>query len=99
MNVSNRKSTPFSLSDIRCAPDEGLRLCGGMLASSRGRSRRQSRLAGGLERHRSLKGNRRALRRARSWRWEPPGMDATLADEHAQQRWAEARTKAIVWAT
>jgi DNA polymerase-3 subunit epsilon len=26
-------------------------------------------------------------------------MDATLADEHAQQRWAEARTKAIAWAT
>ena len=63
-----------------------------------GRSRRQTLRAGGLERHRSLKGNRRALRRARSWRWEPPGVDATLADEHAQQRWAEARTKAITWA-
>ncbi len=69
-----------------------------MLASSRGRSRRQTLRAGGLERHRSLKGNRRALRRARSWRWEPPGVDATVADEHAQQRWAEARTKAITWA-
>ena len=46
----------------------------------------------------SLKGNRRTLRRARSWRWEPPGIDATVADEHAQQRWAEARTKAITWA-
>jgi DNA polymerase III subunit epsilon len=45
-----------------------------------------------------LRGNRRALRRARSWRWEPPGVDATVADEHAQQRWAEARTKAITWA-
>ncbi len=69
-----------------------------MLASSRGRSGRQTLLAGGLERHSSLKGNRRALRRARSWRWEPPGVDATVADEHAQQRWAEARTKAITWA-
>src|SRR5919106_734709 len=38
------------------------------------------------------------LRRARSWRWEPPGTDATVADEHAQQRWAEARAKAITWA-
>jgi DNA polymerase III epsilon subunit-like protein len=45
-----------------------------------------------------LKGNRRALRRARSWRWEPPGVDATVVDEHAQQRWAEARAKAITWA-
>jgi DNA polymerase-3 subunit epsilon len=45
-----------------------------------------------------LKGNRRALRRARSWRWEPPGSAATIADEHAEQRWAEARTKAITWA-
>src|ERR671921_1058929 len=98
MNVSNRESTLCSLSDIRCAPDEGLRLCGGMLASSRGRSRRQTLLAGGLERHRSLKGNRRALRRARSWRWEPLGVDTTVADEQAQQRWAEARSKAITWA-
>ena len=63
-----------------------------------GRSRRHTLRAGGLERHRSLKGNRRALRRARSWRWEPPGSAATIADEHAQQRWAEARTKAITWA-
>jgi DNA polymerase III subunit epsilon len=70
-----------------------------MLASFRGESRRHTLLAGGLERHRSLKGNRRALRRARSWRWEPPSSDATLADEHAQQRWAEARAKAIAWAT
>ena len=69
-----------------------------MLASSQGGSRRQTLLAGGLERHRSLRGNRRALRRARSWRWEPPRVDATVADEHAQQRWAEARTKAITWA-
>jgi len=69
-----------------------------MLASSRGRSRRQTQRAGGLERHGSLKGSRKALRRARSWRWEPPGVDATVADEHAQQRWAEARTKAITWA-
>ena len=45
-----------------------------------------------------MKGNRRALRRARSWRWEPPGSAATIADEHAEQRWAEARTKAITWA-
>src|SRR5215213_6970859 len=99
MNVSNRESTLFSLSNIHCAPGEGLRLCGRMLASSRAKSRRHTLLAGGLERHRSLKGNRRALRRARSWRWEPPGIDATLADEHAEQRWAEARAKAIAWAT
>jgi DNA polymerase III epsilon subunit-like protein len=98
MNVSNRESTLFSLSDIGCAPDEELRLCGGMLASSWRRSRRQTLLASGLERHGSLKGNRRALRRARSWRWQPPDVDATVADEHAQQRWAEARTKAITWA-
>jgi DNA polymerase III epsilon subunit-like protein len=70
-----------------------------MLASSRRKSRRHTLRAGGLERHRSLKGNRRALRRARSWRWEPPGRDVPLADEHAQQRWAEARAKAIAWAT
>ena len=69
-----------------------------MLASWRGRSCRHTLRAGGLERHRSLKGNRRALRRARSWRWEPPGSAATIADEHAEQRWAEARTKAIAWA-
>src|SRR5918997_1173166 len=98
MKVSSCESTLFSLSDIQCAPDEGLRLCGGMLASARGKSRRHTPLAGGLERHRSLKGNRRALRRARSWRWEPPGADATIADEHAQRRWVEARAKAITWA-
>jgi DNA polymerase III subunit epsilon len=69
-----------------------------MLASWRGESRWHTLLASGLERHRSLKGNRRALRRARSWRWEPPGTDAAIADEHAQRRWAEARTKAISWA-
>src|SRR5919107_3816599 len=98
MNVSNRESTLFSLSDTGCAPDEGLRLCGGMLASLGGRSRRHTLLADGLERHGSLKGSRRTLRRARSWRWEPPDVDAIVADEHAQQRWAEARTKAITWA-
>jgi DNA polymerase-3 subunit epsilon len=69
-----------------------------MLASLGGRSRRHTLLADGLERHGSLKGSRRALRRARSWRWEPPDVDAIVADEHAQQRWAEARTKAITWA-
>src|SRR5215212_1888793 len=99
MNVSNCESTRFSLSDIDGAPIEGLRLCGRMLASSRGKSCQHTLRADGLERHRSLKGNRRALRRARSWRWEPPSSDATLADEHAQQRWAEARAKAIAWAT
>src|SRR5215213_6419718 len=98
MNVSNRESTEFWLSDIGCAPNEGLRSCGGMLASSRGRSRRQTLRAGGLERLGSLKGSRRTLRRARSWRWEPPGVDATVADDLAQQRWVEARTKAITWA-
>src|SRR5829696_7849348 len=98
MNVFNRESTEFWLSDIGCAPNEGLRSCGGMLASSRGRSRRQTLRAGGLERLGSLKGSRRTLRRARSWRWEPPGVDATVADDLAQQRWAEARTKAITWA-
>src|SRR5215204_590052 len=98
MNVSNWELTGFSPLDIGGAPNEGLRLCGRMLASLRRKSRRHTLRAGGLERHRSLKGNRRALRRARSWRWEPPGRDAPLADEHAQQRWAEARAKAIAWA-
>jgi len=45
-----------------------------------------------------LKGNRRGLRRAQSWRWEPPGADSAVADEHARQRWTEARAKAITWA-
>jgi DNA polymerase III epsilon subunit-like protein len=45
-----------------------------------------------------LKGSRKTLRRARSWRWEPPGTDATVTDEHAQKQWAEARAKAIAWA-
>src|SRR5215210_3045860 len=98
MNVSSWESTGFTLSDIGCAPNEELRSCGGMLASLRGRSRRQTLRAGGLERLGSLKGNRRTLRRARSWRWEPPGVDAAVSDEHARQRWAEARTKAITWA-
>src|SRR5215213_6662868 len=98
MKDSSWESTEFSLSDISWAPDEGLSLCGGMLASLRGRSCQQTLRAGGLERHRSLKGNRRALRRARSWRWEPPGTDATIIDDHAQRRWSEARTKAITWA-
>src|SRR5215204_1035673 len=99
MNVSNWELTGFSPLDIGGAPNEGLRLCGRMLASLRRKSRRHTLRAGGLERHRSLKGSRKALRRARSWRWEPPGIDATVADEHAQQRWAEARAKAIAWAT
>jgi DNA polymerase III subunit epsilon len=45
-----------------------------------------------------LHGNRRALRRAQSWRWEPPGADAAVAEEDARQRWTEARAKAIAWA-
>ncbi|MBA3449870.1 MAG: maleylpyruvate isomerase N-terminal domain-containing protein [Chloroflexia bacterium] len=45
-----------------------------------------------------MSGNRRNLRRAQAWRWEPPGVEAAVADEHAQQRWATARTKAITWA-
>ena len=45
-----------------------------------------------------MSGNRRALRRAQSYRWEPPGAEATVADEHVRQRWDEARTKAITWA-
>ena len=98
MKVSNRESIGFALSDIGGAPNEGLRLCGAHASIPRGRSRRHTLPAGGLERHGSLQGNRRALRRARSWRWEPPGADATVADEHAQQRWAEARAKAIAWA-
>ncbi len=69
-----------------------------MLASPRGRSRRRTPQVGGLERRGSLHGNRRALRRAQAWRWEPPGPDAAVADEVACQRWAEARAKAISWA-
>jgi DNA polymerase III subunit epsilon len=64
----------------------------------RGRSRRHTPLTGGLERRVSLHGNRRALRRAQAWRWEPPGANAAVTDEHASQRWAEARAKAISWA-
>jgi DNA polymerase III epsilon subunit-like protein len=69
-----------------------------MLASPRGRSRRRTPRDGGLERRDSLHGNRRALRRAQSWRWEPPGVDAAVADEAADRRWAEARAKSIAWA-
>ncbi|MDQ3225642.1 MAG: 3'-5' exonuclease [Chloroflexota bacterium] len=45
-----------------------------------------------------MSGNRRSLRRAQSWRWEPPAADAAVTDEDAQQRWAAARAKAIAWA-
>ncbi len=45
-----------------------------------------------------MSGNRRSLRRAQAWRWEPPGAEAAVADEHARQRWAAARAKAITWA-
>jgi DNA polymerase III epsilon subunit-like protein len=45
-----------------------------------------------------LRGSRRSLRRAQSWRWETPDVDATVAHEHARQRWDEARAKAIAWA-
>lgn len=41
---------------------------------------------------------RRNLRRAREWRWEPPGADEQAAGELAQQRWHEARAKSIAWA-
>jgi DNA polymerase-3 subunit epsilon len=45
-----------------------------------------------------LRGSRRSLRRAKSWRWESPDIDATVAQDHARQRWDEARAKAIAWA-
>jgi DNA polymerase-3 subunit epsilon len=45
-----------------------------------------------------LSRTRRSLRRARTWRWEPPGAETAVAAEHARQRWAEARAKAIAWA-
>lgn len=45
-----------------------------------------------------MRGNRRGLRHAAAWRWEPSGADAAAADEHAQARWGEARAKAIAWA-
>ena len=69
-----------------------------MLASPRGRPRRRTPQAGGLERRGSLHGNRRALRRAQAWRWEPPGAEVAVADEDARQRWDAARAKAIAWA-
>jgi DNA polymerase III subunit epsilon len=45
-----------------------------------------------------LRGNRRGLRRAAAWRWEPPGAEAAVADANAQERWDAARAKAIAWA-
>jgi DNA polymerase-3 subunit epsilon len=45
-----------------------------------------------------LRGNRRGLRRAAAWRWEPPGAEAVVADDRAQERWDAARAKAIAWA-
>ena len=45
-----------------------------------------------------MRGNRRGLRRAATWRWEPPGAEAAAADAHAQERWDAARAKAIAWA-
>ena len=69
-----------------------------MLASIEGRSRRRALLAVGLERRGSVHGNRRGLRRAQAWRWVPPSAEAAVADEHARQRWDEARAKAIAWA-
>lgn len=42
--------------------------------------------------------NRRSLRRAQAWRWEPPRPDAPAPDDEAQRRWDEARAKAIAWA-
>jgi DNA polymerase-3 subunit epsilon len=41
---------------------------------------------------------RRNLRRAREWRWEPPGADDVAADQEARHRWHEARAKSIAWA-
>lgn len=40
----------------------------------------------------------RNLRRAREWRWEPPGAEQIVADDLAQQRWNEARARSIAWA-
>jgi DNA polymerase-3 subunit epsilon len=45
-----------------------------------------------------LRGNRRGLRRAATWRWEPPGAETFVADARAQERWDAARAKAITWA-
>ena len=45
-----------------------------------------------------MHGNRRSLRRAQTWRWEPPSAEVAVADEHSRQRWNEARAKAIAWA-
>ncbi len=42
--------------------------------------------------------NRSALRRAQSYRFEPPGADQIVADEDHRRRHAEARAKAIAWA-
>jgi DNA polymerase III epsilon subunit-like protein len=63
-----------------------------------GRSRWRTLLAGGLERQLSLDRSRRSPRRARGWRWEPPGVEVTIATENARQRWEAARAKAIAWA-
>ncbi|MCD6029985.1 MAG: Exonuclease RNase and polymerase [Thermomicrobiales bacterium] len=45
-----------------------------------------------------MRGNQRGLRRAATWRWEPPGAETFVADARAQERWDAARAKAITWA-
>lgn len=69
-----------------------------MLASEAGGSRCRSPPAGGLERHESLSRNRRHLRRARSYQWQPPEVDGDTVGVEQNQRWADARAKAIAWA-
>jgi DNA polymerase-3 subunit epsilon len=44
-----------------------------------------------------LRGTRKSLRRARTWRWEPSGTTTDAVDETSRQRWADARAKAISW--
>jgi DNA polymerase-3 subunit epsilon len=45
-----------------------------------------------------LSGTRRRLRRAQSYRWEPPAAETAVASEHARQHWDDARAKSIAWA-
>ncbi len=43
--------------------------------------------------------NRRSLRRAREWRWDPSPPEERATSSETDQRWLEAKAKSIAWAT
>lgn len=43
--------------------------------------------------------NRSSIRRAKSYRWEPPAVETPAVDLDVQPRWDVARAKSIAWAT